>query len=186
MTKDRVTMESSEREIQAEAIAAGWVERYKQSVGPGWDDILRDLFRGVAGIVVWNRETYIDSDYPFAWHQIKEKLGTLRAYASHDGSPFIAEHIAIAEWRSERTCELCGRPGTPRAYGWWQTRCDWHEFVRRVQHRWWRIGGYRLYRLRHWGRRWFCRRGWHVWSDWPGGVSACNRCLVKKGGETEE
>jgi len=55
--------------------------------------------------------------------QVKQKFGTLRFYYSNapDG---VWELVSQAETDSETICETCGKEGTLRAGGWWETICD--------------------------------------------------------------
>lgn len=59
--------------------------------------------------------------------QIKEKLGQL-SFCIGAASPELQETIRHAERASEKMCELCGAPGSPRVKNAWvRTRCDTHE-----------------------------------------------------------
>jgi hypothetical protein len=58
--------------------------------------------------------------------QIKEKFGTLRFYIS-GGVDEADEIIAVAQKRSAKTCEVCGRPATLCTVGWYRTQCDDHS-----------------------------------------------------------
>jgi hypothetical protein len=63
--------------------------------------------------------------------QIKEKFAGLRFYWQGEVSPVtrarIHEAIALAEARSECTCELCGEEGRPYLHhGVYMTRCATH------------------------------------------------------------
>jgi hypothetical protein len=54
--------------------------------------------------------------------QIKEKFGTLRAYAI-GGDQFCNGVIAMAESMSGITCEACGEPGERTNNSWIKTQC---------------------------------------------------------------
>ena len=60
--------------------------------------------------------------------QVKEKFGTLRWYATDDGSAvdYDVYHARVreAERESAKTCEACGQPGKLRDGGWVHTYCD--------------------------------------------------------------
>ncbi len=58
--------------------------------------------------------------------QVKEKFGTLRFYVD-GGNERSWTLIELAEGMSERTCEVCGAPGTIRRGGWIRTLCDEHH-----------------------------------------------------------
>ena len=93
-------------------------------VGPGWYQLMSKLFDDLATVVRPTGERLLI-------RQIKEKFGTLRFYWS---GPFddptserISEAIELAEFRSEVTCETCGRRGRlMNAQGWLATNCDAH------------------------------------------------------------
>lgn len=87
------------------------------NVGEGWHEILRALEEQL---------NLIDPDYTI--QQVKEKFGGLRYYAStnESGSNFH-DLIRLAEEKSEKTCEVCGRDGkTESIRGWWKTLCEEH------------------------------------------------------------
>jgi hypothetical protein len=83
----------------------------KLSVGPGWGKILTWL--------------YLFKPCHVQVTQVKEKYGGLRFYV---GSAPIWYHEMIhrAENRSERTCEVCGKPGKIYTKGWYICRCPKH------------------------------------------------------------
>jgi len=102
----------------------------------GWFPILERLFGEIEHILK-------DGDPSrFQLRQVKEKLGGLRVYWRYgslektaDGESVrdtdIRDRIMLAvfsaEARSERTCEVCGKPGHMRVQsGWYATRCDEH------------------------------------------------------------
>lgn len=106
------------------------VQGHLFSCHQGWFPILERLFDEIAAILK-------DGDPSrFQLRQVKEKLGGLRVYWSYGSLEQTADSdiqdrimLAVfeAEARSERTCEVCGRPGLARFQrGWWATRCDEH------------------------------------------------------------
>ena len=58
--------------------------------------------------------------------QVKEKFGGLRAYYS-GGDDYIEGVIALAEDFSYKTCEVCGKKGSPNKQGWISTLCEEHR-----------------------------------------------------------
>ncbi len=64
--------------------------------------------------------------------QVKEKFGTLRVYWSGavdpDTDSSIDDAILLASFRSEVTCQICGKPGQMLAtgHGWYHVACDAH------------------------------------------------------------
>ena len=77
----------------------------------GWNRIILDLH---------NELVKEHPDYYIV--QIKEKFGGLRYYTgamTDRGRDLIGQ----AEDKSFKTCEKCGRPGTPSEYGWVRTLC---------------------------------------------------------------
>ena len=55
--------------------------------------------------------------------QIKEKFGGLRIYC-HNTSENLRKKIQEAVWKSEETCENCGKEGCQKAGGWIKTLCN--------------------------------------------------------------
>ncbi|MFC3693244.1 hypothetical protein ACFOWB_13555 [Chenggangzhangella methanolivorans] len=85
----------------------------------GWRFLLREMCKRIMLLAPEDREWTMFS-------QVKEKFGTLRAY--HAGGPRVDEIVDWAEEASERTCDVCGRPGSLRnSGGWYATRCDDHD-----------------------------------------------------------
>jgi len=113
-------------------------------VGDGWFDILdsvcglieshqKNLER--AGYQILDmRNTFEDAESSAGdkviWAvqalQIKEKFGGLRFYTK-GGDDYTSGIIAMAESMSYRTCEQCGKPGSPRDDIWIVTLCDEHH-----------------------------------------------------------
>lgn len=90
----------------------------------GWVSILDRYF------AVVDREMPPTATYEI--RQIKEKLGALRIYDSSYGEPLssiraVTYAHALAEARSYRTCEYCGRPGIwSDRRGYLTTVCEDH------------------------------------------------------------
>jgi len=55
--------------------------------------------------------------------QVKEKWGSLRIYLTYY-NPQINSILSFAESMSFKTCEKCGKPGTPSRSGWIVVLCD--------------------------------------------------------------
>lgn len=88
-------------------------------IGDGWVGIVRRLLEGCrrAGIEM-------------SVHQVKEKFGGLRFYAStpDESTTTLYRLVGEAEDEAERTCEECGRPGFLRTdRPWIRTLCDEHK-----------------------------------------------------------
>lgn len=62
------------------------------------------------------------------WHpkatQVKEKFGSMRYYLSATDQMY--ELAREAEAKSATICEECGKPGSLRGIGWYNTLCDEH------------------------------------------------------------
>ena len=88
-------------------------------IGDGWIGIVRRLL-----------ERCREAKITMSVHQVKEKFGGLRFYASvlDDSSLEVFYSIVSdAENEAEATCEKCGRPGRLRNdRSWIQTLCDAH------------------------------------------------------------
>lgn len=80
--------------------------------GDGWYDLIAECGANVHAI-----------DPTVRVHQVKEKFGTLRFYASRYPEG-ILEVIHEAERRSAVTCEDCGAAGELKQGGWLRTLCD--------------------------------------------------------------
>jgi hypothetical protein len=101
--------------------------------GDGWYDIIDTACASIQGHVNSKRhqhpemsdEEFDDEHQPVA-AQVKEKFGSLRFYVDN-GDDYVDGVIAMAEGISYRTCEVCGKPGTPRRGGWIRTLCDEHH-----------------------------------------------------------
>lgn len=125
--------------VAALAAAAPALYRYA-----GWDDPRRSLLGfGVACDDGWfpilmaltRRLERLRSEHGLVLRvlQVKEKMGRLRVYVDVRGSDGdrqrVERVVAEAEARSARTCEHCGRPGSPRERlrdgqpTWFRTLC---------------------------------------------------------------
>ena len=94
-------------------------------VGPGWFRLVSKLFDDLATVVRPTGER-------LQIRQIKEKFGTLRFYwqgtFDDQTSERICEAVELAEFRSEVTCETCGRRGRlMNTRGWMATSCEMHS-----------------------------------------------------------
>lgn len=84
----------------------------------GWEGIIRDLAVAIR-----------DMNIPIEVRQVKQKLATLRFYY-RPNHPAIDLLVHEAESKSEKTCEICGQPGSRR-----ETRvtCEEHRNWRRTR-----------------------------------------------------
>ena len=81
----------------------------------GWYDIIEEFCATVSKL-----------ENPPYFQQIKEKFGSLRLYMSHyDEEVNKAERIA--EEKSARTCEVCGKPGKITGEFWLKATCKEHR-----------------------------------------------------------
>lgn len=87
------------------------------SIGAGWVDLL-------LAVDDW----LIELGQPVVWSQIKQKMGSLRAYQDTSLDDVTLDVIDHAESvLSRRICETCGAPGRTRdRNGWYYTSCDEH------------------------------------------------------------
>lgn len=104
--------------------------------GDGWFDIIDKLSEKIENINNLNLGFIIVAD------QVKEKFGTLRFYyhaeATGDGlteeqlhrntllAELVDNAIDVAEFKTEHTCEACGKRGKLRGGGWIKCLCDEH------------------------------------------------------------
>lgn len=86
----------------------------------GWNQLVYDLCEEIDCLLdsEYMRETFIVED-------IKEKYGGLRYYVS-GATNLIYDTIDRYEALSYNTCEVCGKQGKLRDYGWMRTLCDEH------------------------------------------------------------
>lgn len=92
------------------------------SVGPGWHELIRALFKQIEHDKEYNegREMSLDSVY---LAQVKEKWGTLRLYFAGGGA-YAEGFIHALESISASICEDCGAPGKTGGTGWIRTLCE--------------------------------------------------------------
>lgn len=86
------------------------------SVGKGWHGLLYRLYM-------------LRQHYPFKVVQVKEKFGGLRFYIDAAPDGMHGRIWRITE-KSYRICEVCGRPGKIRPFGWVKTLCWRHNIDR--------------------------------------------------------
>lgn len=86
-------------------------------INDGWFDLLYELARDIQYICEDK-----DIEVPDVI-QIKEKFGTLRFYINSMDED-INKVISIAERKSSKICENCGKKGEQRTGGWIKTLCD--------------------------------------------------------------
>ena len=83
----------------------------------GWLRLLEMTFKSINFIV-------LRDNLDFEVIQVKQKLGGLRIYVGNANDD-IRKIIEIAEIEAERTCEVCGKPGTTHYFSWLiKTVCD--------------------------------------------------------------
>lgn len=92
------------------------VDDLKIHVGSGWSKIIEKLVSKLFSLGWDGRVT-----------DIKEKFGGLRFYIGN-GADEMWEVLDEAELESLKTCEICGKPGLPSAWGFWwiKTLCPTH------------------------------------------------------------
>lgn len=109
-------------------------------VSPGWWPALIEAFDGITALLEQH------SEFMCSIRQIKEKFGTLRMYTYIHGASLgvdedgeeqfapvpedlclkIHEILDLADVRTSKTCEFCGKPGEHRNTRWIKTLCDDH------------------------------------------------------------
>lgn len=87
--------------------------RLEIAVQDGWAPIVENLSEKLTLLQVMT-----DSPELYRYAQIKQKLGTLRVYMTQTTEAMDAA-ISEAEVLALQTCELCGKPGTPRENRTW-------------------------------------------------------------------
>lgn len=90
------------------------------SCGKGWENILSTMLEAID----WHLKIVTYEQDEMHIIQIKQKLGSLRVYTSHE-IPFVSGAIAMAESMSQVTCEHCGSNGKIRSGGLSRTLCDY-------------------------------------------------------------
>ncbi len=89
----------------------------------GWYDILRTLSAQIYPLLKKEHE----DEYQPKCSQVKEKYGSLRYYMNFCTDE-MQDLIDAAEAASEKTCEVCGEPGTiDYKQKWLSCRCDKHR-----------------------------------------------------------
>lgn len=98
--------------------------RYGFSCGDGWFDLIDECARKLEQEIYATYEVDVSKCVPFAT-QVKEKFGKLRFYMSNQTHE-MSRIIGIAEEKSGRTCEWCGKDGHDNHPGshWIRTLCD--------------------------------------------------------------
>ena len=90
------------------------IEDIKTGIGPGWHPIIERLMNDLLKLG-WDGRVL----------QVKEKFGGLRFYIEQTADA-LHDRINMAAEESFRTCEACGKPGSPRGKGWIKTLCNEH------------------------------------------------------------
>lgn len=93
-------------------------------VEDGWFSIVYAASKAINGHLKLLKDNGKPLD--FAYAQIKEKFATIRIY-DNGGDEFIDGVIAMAEWLSSITCEICGKSGKlckAKEGFWLKTLCD--------------------------------------------------------------
>lgn len=107
-----------------------WAEgAWQELPGEGWWPIIARLDQDLRKVA---------PDYQVL--QVKEKFGGLRYYTTFPNANYLEikdqveplMHSAQAE--AERTCEVCGQPGTLRTERWHKTLCDADEVKRQERY----------------------------------------------------
>jgi hypothetical protein len=84
--------------------------------GDGWYGLIDRMCEKIEPVIA-------NEDESVYFVQIKEKFGELRAYLSWQ-TAFMDEFIRQAEVESFRTCEVCGKQGSPIGGAWIFIRCE--------------------------------------------------------------
>jgi len=93
--------------------------------GEGWWPILENLCSNIQHHIDWkNKESEVVPQVIVA--QIKEKFGGLRFYYD-GGDERIRGMVQMAESWADRSCEICGAPGSSGGKGWIKTLCSTHR-----------------------------------------------------------
>lgn len=103
------------------------LRRIMRRIPDGWGRWI-SCSRGWYPIVIQLDEALAAIDPDYEVHQVKEKFGGLRVYYStqvEGAREQMDELVDEAEEKCERTCELCGGPGSRfvTAGGWYRTLC---------------------------------------------------------------
>lgn len=93
-------------------------------INEGWLPLIWDMCEQLLA----SRESLnvpISEENPLYFIQIKEKFGSLRAYAT-TSTEEDEKIISMFEDMSQFVCDMCGKPGQPRGRHWFYTACDAH------------------------------------------------------------
>ena len=90
--------------------------------GEGWWPILEELCSNIQGHIDWQKGKCTQVTVA----QIKEKFGGLRFYYD-GGDERIRGMVQMAESWADRSCEICGAPGSSGGKGWIKTLCPTHR-----------------------------------------------------------
>lgn len=88
--------------------------------GDGWFDLIDRLCNNIQTYVDLNNKRQVIAE------QVKQKFGTLRFYTNYCDD-VIRKFIGQAEDESERTCEVCGKPGKLNNSGYICCLCEEHR-----------------------------------------------------------
>ena len=95
------------------------------AVDKGWWPILQALCSNIQHYLNWkNREGEVVPQVVVT--QIKEKFGGLRFYYD-GGDDRVQGMVSMAESWADKSCEICGAPGTSGGRGWIKTLCPIHR-----------------------------------------------------------
>ena len=107
--------------------------------GEGWWPILESLCSNIQSYLDHNEKNRLrlQEDNPYEHPipkaipqvtvaQIKEKFGGLRFYYD-GGDDRIYGMVRMAESWADKSCEICGAPGTSGGRGWIKTLCPTHR-----------------------------------------------------------
>lgn len=89
----------------------------------GWFKIIYELSKELEAEILKLPES--EREYTCA-SQVKEKYGILRFYM-HSETDEMSYLIREAEQKSSITCEICGKEGELRGFGWLRTVCEEHS-----------------------------------------------------------
>ena len=84
----------------------------------GWFDLIDSLCSSIQRHIDYEK----DKSIQIVAAQVKSKFGGLRFYYD-GGDDFIHGAVDVAENISQKTCEMCGRPGQRVGDGWIFTMC---------------------------------------------------------------
>jgi hypothetical protein len=124
-------------ELDYDAFAKSMEEKYPKmfaqpyggfAVDKGWWPILQALCSNIQHYLNWINKNH--ENHPVVEQvvvtQIKEKFGGLRFYYD-GGDEKIQGMVLMAESWADKSCEICGAPGTSGGRGWIKTLCPTHR-----------------------------------------------------------